>query len=273
VLLLPYLWVVVLFAQRKHLRMLAAFLVPVAVTFLYYFTVIQIMGMHARYYYPSIAFWIVPAVLILDDALRGEAVASTRGIYARVGVALILSVTLLMGGPLLVPGYAHFFMEVPPKTGHGTSQLPRQGNWSRKLAVGAIASEFPQGTTIAATEVGYLGAAAPQVTLIDLAGLNDNYLAHHGFSMQYLIERSPDFIWFPHWDYVTQIDTILKSAAFRRDYDYYCDAYDFGIAVKKVSPVRQAILEAIGRHWAVTYGERPMRSCDPLVEVTLSTRS
>ena len=44
-----------------------------------------------------------------------------------------------------------------------------------------LIAPLPPGTTVAATEVGYLGDHASQINVIDLAGLNDTDIALHGF--------------------------------------------------------------------------------------------
>ncbi|HYW81577.1 MAG TPA: hypothetical protein VE890_18475, partial [Thermoguttaceae bacterium] len=67
---LPFLCVTLMLADRRTKPILVVFFVPVALTFGYYFTVNQIMGVAARFYMPSLPFFVVAAALMLDERLR-----------------------------------------------------------------------------------------------------------------------------------------------------------------------------------------------------------
>ncbi len=59
---LPFL-VIIIFSVKKHtLKLFVIFLIPVFLTFAYYFSVLQVMGFEARYYFPAVAYLIVAAV-------------------------------------------------------------------------------------------------------------------------------------------------------------------------------------------------------------------
>ena len=61
-----------------------------------------------------------------------------------------------------------------------------------------LIAPLPPGTTVAATEVGYLGDHASHINVIDLAGLNDTDIALHGFNTSRFLARKPDLIWMPN---------------------------------------------------------------------------
>jgi hypothetical protein len=83
-------------------------------------------------------------------------------------------------------------------------------------------SRLPNNLSMASTEVGILGAMNPDRAIIDLAGLNDTTLAHHGFSAGYLIDqRRPDLIFMPCHVYRDMIDQIRNHPTFQRDYEYF----------------------------------------------------
>ncbi len=261
--ILLYLGALVLLTRRHHARLLAVLLGPVALTFLYYFTVVQVMGQGARFYYPSLPFWIVSTVLILDDALANEFRGfQFRAVVPRILIAGALSVGLWGAMPRAANLYAEIVYGPWPDVGLRNRKLPLLGGRKAKEAVGRFASRLPTGTVMTATEVGFLGAAAPQVTIIDLAGLNDNELARRGFSMSYVLGRKPDVVWFPHYDYVSMIRSMLATDSFWRDYDYYCEAYDYGIAVRKDSRLRHALMDGLDRGWNEAYGGLAIPRCE-----------
>ena len=66
-------WSLLSFQLKKHtLKLFATFLIPVFLTFAYYFSVLQIMGFEARYYFPATAYLIVAGLLMLDRHLDSE---------------------------------------------------------------------------------------------------------------------------------------------------------------------------------------------------------
>ncbi len=108
-----------------------------------------------------------------------------------------------------------------------------------------LVSTLPSDAVVAMSEVGYPSALALQVEIIDLEGLNDNLTAHQGFSLKRLLERRPDFIWFPHYHYTKLVLTLLNSEELRSQYEIYPNAFDYGIAICKDSPYRQQILRQL----------------------------
>jgi hypothetical protein len=273
-LILAHLWVLVLFARQRHARLLTVLLGPVVLTFLYYFTVVQVMGGAARFYYPALPFWIVSAVLVLDDALAdGLIVLRSKALVPRILIAAVMSVGFWGAMPRVANVYGEMVYGPWPDLGLRNRKLPLLGGRKAKAEIGRFASRLPAGTVMTATEVGFLGAVAPQVTIIDLAGLNDNELAQRGFSMSYVLGRKPDLVWFPHYDYVNMVRTMLATDAFWLDYDYYCEAYDYGIAVRKDSQLRQALMDELDRGWNETYGGISIPTCERRPVATTSLAS
>jgi hypothetical protein len=127
------------------------------------------------------------------------------------------------------------------------------------LAVAKISKALPKGTTFAQSEYGYVGANAPNIHIIDIVGLHDPYFAHNGFSINEFINREPDLIWFPHYDYTKIMTLIIDSKEFWEQYDYYPGAFDFGIAIRKESPKYQEIYNAINKTWQDIYETRKMK--------------
>jgi hypothetical protein len=114
-----------------------------------------------------------------------------------------------------------------------------------------------------ATEYGRLGAAGPQVTIVDVVGLHDPEFALQGFSADALFARDPDILWMPHPDYTVMIRQILEHPEFVRAYDYYPGGFAFGIAVRKEAPNRERLMALLRRSWQMLYGDRPMVPAEP----------
>ncbi len=251
----PFLLLMALFARRAHGWMVACCLVPALLTFAYLLTVTQIMGLDSRYYVPYLGFFLVPGLLLLDRFVAAGIGSGSRGISrgAWVGHALAAAGVML----LFVPSRAHTaVLDYVDRKVENRSQvyapveltvvaakaLP-EADWFRTITAmsDALVKPLPRGVTLAATEVGYLGAENPQKTLIDLAGLNDAEIAHHGVSMNALLRRKPDIIWLPHPAYTYQRGVMLSDPALLREYDVIAGAANYGLALRKDSPYRGQI--------------------------------
>jgi hypothetical protein len=119
--------------------------------------------------------------------------------------------------------------------------------------MGELAASLPPGAVIAASEVGYLACSAPAATIIDLVGLNDTHIAVHGFSMDYLLSRSPDLIWFPDRDYTGLRAAFFSDARLFSRYVVIADALNYGVAIRRDSPLRGAIEQHLLAIWPTLY--------------------
>jgi hypothetical protein len=267
-----YVALLVLCVRRAEWRLVTVCLVPALLTFGYLTTVTQIMGFDSRYYMPYLAFFVVPALLVLDRRLTevprawdaqkqwGPRVAALHLLAAGAvlavcvwsvptGVARVIDRKLVKGNAVYEPAVL---------VTAGDAKLPEVPYLAAMWAVtDTLMAPLPAGVTIAASEVGYLGAHAPQATIIDAAGLNDTEIALHGFSMAGLLARKPDVIWMPHPDYTYQRGLMLSDPALLEQYEVYADAANYGLAVRKDSPYRAQIEMQMQALWARLYpGQR-----------------
>jgi len=265
---LPFLCVILMLADRRTKSILVVFFVPVALTFGYYFTVNQIMGVAARFYMPSLPFFAVAAALMLDEQLRA---IGSKGLFKAKDLLLRLMVLLLVlavGRQTLVHASAWYqkglaerasaVVQRTFKTRAG-KPLPPVDRWEALNAMARIAQESPPGTTIALSEHGLIGASAPQVVLIDLVGLHDRQFAMEGFSAEELFRRKPDLIWMPHYHYTNIVGSIVDSESFRNDYTFYPGAFDYGLAIRKRGPHVRVLSKLIDDQWATMYGDLDRR--------------
>jgi hypothetical protein len=288
-----YVALLVLCVRRAEWRLVTVCLVPALLTFAYLTTVTQIMGFDSRYYMPYLAFFVVPALLVLDrrlvmldrrlvmlDRRLGEvprawdaqkqwgpraaalhllaagAVLAVCVWSVPTGVARVIDRKLVKGNAVYEPAIL---------VTAGDATLPEVPYLAAMWAVtDTLMAPLPAGVTIAASEVGYLGAHAPQATIIDAAGLNDTQIALHGFSMAALLARKPDVIWMPHPDYTYQRGLMLSDPALLQQYEVYADAANYGLAVRKDSPYRAQIEMRMLALWARLYPGQRMQ--DDLVK-------
>ena len=269
---LPFL-IVIVFSLTKHtLKLFATFTIPVILTFAYYFSVIQIMGFEARYYFPAAPYLIVVSFLMLDHYLEAEAVStdkeSIRLKTLRVAVVFLI-ISIVSQSTMktiasdvykrLVISSMHTYTPSTKYIIPASRPLPERGTWPMVLAIAKISEALPNGTTFAQSEYGYVGADAPNIHIIDIVGLHDPYIAHHGFSINEFLDREPDLIWFPHSDYTNIVASIIDSKEFWEQYDYYPGAFDFGLAIKKEGPKYQEIYNIINKSWREIYEPRRMK--------------
>jgi hypothetical protein len=253
-----------LMVRRKFVPVLLVSILPLVVTLTYLLTVLQVMGGAARYDVPYYGLLIVPAMLAFDDWLvefETDRAGAFRELPARrvlLTVALVAFTAILLNifslrinYLLLRPSPVYV---APRLTYAAPHPLPDMG---RIRAITRIANDFvkhlPPGTSIAATEVGYPGAVAPQVKLIDLSGLNDPDIAEHGFSPERLLQRKPDVIWLPYSHYTFELGALLADPNLISNYTVYAGAFSFGLAIRKNGPDQSAIEADFNRAWADNY--------------------
>ena len=260
-----YLVVLVLFARRADWRLIACFFVPALIVFAYLGTVTQIMGYNARYYFPYLAFIIVPALLVVDRWVAAGVPTAAQwprnSLLLRSAAAVILMAGLMLSTSQTVQtsirrmeARQQFVYEPARLEIAAHAPLPEQG-WGETTAAvtDRLLATLPAGSTVAATEVGYLGSRAPAINVIDLAGLNDTDIALHGFDAERLLKRKPDVIWMPHTDYTWQRGLLLSDPRLLAEYNVYAQAAGYGIAIRKDSPFRAQIDGQIQSYWNSVY--------------------
>lgn len=258
-----FLLVIVCCARKKDLRLLAVCFVPLAVTVLALCNVTQIMGQGSRYYVPYFALILVPAMLVLDERMLEQEARDGRGIFLPARFAYAFLVLCLLqpkfpGGLFWRVDQAFEGKKVvyaeSERSIAASRPLPFVDPMDSLRDVGLLLAEpLPRNATLAASEVGYVGAMAPQVNVIDLAGLNDSEIALHGFDAEAFLARKPDLIWMPHTDYTYQRGLLFTSPSLLRDYTVIDGAATYGVAIRKDSAYRGAIDDAMQVMWKRRY--------------------
>jgi hypothetical protein len=138
-------------------------------------------------------------------------------------------------------GHKVVYREPMRATGAGKPLAPMEWFEAQKALTDELLAKLPAGASVASTEVGYMGAMAPQVDVIDLAGLNNTEISRHGFSAQRLFAMRPDIIWMPMREYSYMCGIVYSAPELLRDYDVWDGALAYGLAVRKDSPYRKQI--------------------------------
>jgi hypothetical protein len=209
---------------------------------LYYaFFVMQIMYYDQRFDYPTL-----PAILYLAARSVPRIVAAfeARGItVSRVpdrAWAYVLAILIASLYSPAVHGYYNF-REMRELVKMSTISPWIEYKLSRNMAWYELdhISALPDDLVIAATEVGHLAAYNPRKQIIDLTGLNDTEIAHHGFDPEKILtEQRPDFIYMPHFHYVQMNRRLEASPTFQRDYHFIPRdeiKKEWGVAIRKDS--------------------------------------
>lgn len=243
---------------RKQVPLTLALLLPAAATVLYLLTVRQVMGFVGRYYIPLLPFLIVQSLLSVDRALI-DGVRVTRRLAFGMGAALLMYAGLR---PIELIAEQSYHARVVPSPIPiqrlpiaASGPLPIFGGKFAPVgpAAATLVAGLPAGATVAASEVGYLGALAPYANIIDLVGLNDTRIGVHGFSMDDLLARAPDFIWLPDPAYTGLLATLFSDPRFFARYVVVANALTSGVAIRRDSPIRHDIEVGLRRTWAKLY--------------------
>lgn len=262
----PSLVVLALLARRAHVRLLLAFLLPTLVTVVYLSSVTQIMGSYARYYIPFLPFVIAPALVTLATHLSSPTstlrLSSVRTLVVVLGASLFSVAnfhTLILSASLRYIAQ-HPAQAVPALLPSSVVPLPVMDGFQSLHLVGSeLAATLPAGSWIAATEVGYLGVAAPRVNILDLAGLNSREMVTHSFSPDVIFQRRPEILWFPHTAYSGLCASLNRDPRLLQQYDVLPGAYSFGIGIRKHSAQHDRLLAIIARHWQQEYPDYRMQ--------------
>jgi hypothetical protein len=256
---------VLFYRDRQDSRFAAVFLLPLAISMVYYtFFVLQVMGFASRYYIVLLPFLAVPAWQALDRSLQSKPLVETKHLVTRC-VIVAAFFALILASPKLesmyerLPKFHRTYAYVVPQI-EATRHLPMIDYVrDQHLLTDGLLKGLPAGETIAGSEIGILGSRNPQLNVIDLSGLNDPLLARHGFSPEAVLQRRPAVIWFPYPDYKKLSGTLYSSPDLIRSYDIYAEAFSFGVAIRKDSPYHDLLTANLGQVWQQIYAGYPMQ--------------
>lgn len=252
---LPY--VVFWRKPEKHTayKLAGVFLLPLGLTLAYYFTVVQVMGHLARYYFPFLPLLMVYCLttLALYQSQSTQKIDKKRSLkqlfYAVVLLVLALPLPALYE-QYLQPASTPYKSQTTKPSARETN-LPLLPRWQVITELAKFAQSLPEGTRFAMSEYGYIGAKASGLHIIDLLGLHDRYIAHRGFSADYVLAQKPDVIWLAHSHYSRINGLIIDHHEFQKHYQFYPGAFIYGFAIRKDSP--KAVQQKFDKLWQQFY--------------------
>ena len=259
----PFIAALIVFADGAGWKRAAVLLTPTLASIAVLFHFNQIMGHLARFDYPFLPFFVAAGALEFDRWLaRGQSIHSQTMIVRAVLAASVLvaaSMALSSAGA----AYARQAREQRLASPGGYTvpdapALPEMDSWQAAHAIAGIAQAAPDRARFAMSEHGLPGALAPRTTIIDLLGLHDPYFARHGFSAAELFRRKPDLIWLPHEDHTQMLKDIVGSDEFWAHYDFYPDAFFYGLAVRKDGEKHERVRAAVQAQWRSSYPDRDL---------------
>jgi hypothetical protein len=256
VIIWPLLAIVLLSGNRKNLRLIVSFVMPVLLVMLYFLTMMSIMNIRLRYEYPFVIYMIALAILVFP----GFAKIDRHLLKSK----LLVSLVVLLGLVVFRDESAQivrFFMKENPVCNLGMINSPLQFNRDKYTGNDGLRQmsdflhELPPGTKVAMTEHGFVGANNLQINIIDVIGLHSHFIAHNGFSADWLFAQQPDAIWVPHWNYTCLDYKIFSRPEFWDHYELYPLLFNWGIALRKDSPRYDVMVQALRREMHTLYPE------------------
>ncbi|MCC8962081.1 hypothetical protein H8A95_07045 [Bradyrhizobium sp. Pear76] len=253
---IPFIVALVIGIRRGIQPPMLVLALPAALTVCYLLTVRQVMGWNGRFFIPFLPYVVIPGLLSLDRVLsHGLSVGGpARGVA--VGLAALLGVLALQPaiGRLSFAMLSPQPIAMPRLETRATTPLPEKEWFAVIRQIGdGIVARLPEGSVVAASEVGYIGSSAPNIAVIDLVGLNDTRIGRNGLSMDYLLGLKPDIIWFPHQDYTGLRSRMLSDPRLYQRYVVIAGAFNYGLAIRRDNPHRASIEADVAKGWAELY--------------------
>jgi hypothetical protein len=263
-----YILAIAVFIKRNDLKWIMVLFIPIFLTYLYLYTIDPIMGGYGRYYYPSLPYFAFIALISVQRFFSDEPkIAGIKSHFKPVRILTIIIFGFFFAYKDLpqLGGEIETGVKKPIEPVHSAIQF---ATLSDKKLPGIYTNDYkyyyfedlarvlrplPAGVSIASSEYGYIGAAAPQIRIIDVIGLHDPDAAQIGFTGDHFYTAPPDMIFFPHFHYTYHIKEILDHPYFREHYLYYPGVFKFGFAINRDSKYFNLIYASFRREFERIY--------------------
>ncbi len=249
----PFVWVILMKANRDSLRKLLPFALPLLGTWLLLIDKVQIMGWYGRLFIPSLPFLIGMSLVLLDQSAAdfAQPLKQPPKQWLRTGFVWLTLIGVSWGLGNWIFGRKAAQAQKEAEALRVPMHIPdpvediESGKIFDHLMYIMDTLDAPR-LVIAASEYGALSAFNLERRIVCLAGLH-NELAREAKGLNAsviqasLAKEKPDFIWMPHEHYVGLHRTILLESSFRSDYHYYHRYLRYGMAIRKDSPYRELL--------------------------------
>lgn len=239
VMIMPLLLIQYFCCQKTQLKLALVFILPVAAITLYFLSMMSIMNIRLRYEYPFVIYLIAGTILVssrLNFSVGDKKQWAKKIVLFTVVLAILLVVRI--NSATLV----RLFMKDNPLCNLDMLSSPIEFDRSKYkgndglFQMSDYLQTLPAGTKVVMTEHGLVGANNLHINIIDVIGLHNRDIAHHGFSVDWLFAQKPDIIWVPHWNYTCLNHKIFSQQEFWNHYDLYPLVFNWGIALRTDSP-------------------------------------
>ena len=240
--MMPFILTLFVFTRRKNVLWLSAYILPLVVTFIYYFSFDQIMGFNARLYFPFIPYIIIPAIILLDDRLlefkgRNFELFNLNSMISKLSLLLVFLFVMVFSKYRFINQYENYLIQQGKKEAIAMPEFDNR-RYNREVSIKKITEilkQFPDDFVFAATEHGYISGDNPTKRILDFSGLHNQQIAKEGYSEEILKKENPDFIWLPHQDLTVLHYRIRTGTYFMENYELIPSVYAFGCAIRKDS--------------------------------------
>lgn len=250
----PFLAVLVFTVNKNNLLKMAIFVVPVLLTVTYFFTMLNIMNIQARYEYPFLFYFLALSVTQLEFVSIAKLRATRLVVSTLVSLAMLVAFNF---GDRHAGDIVRYLVARQGDPGLCSSPVlddpapipsPVIYTWKDKIfQMTDVFTRAPAGVKVVTTEHGYFGVKNLQINIIDVAGLHNAYIAHHGFSVDWLYAQKPDVIWLPHWHYTCLNHRLVYNDEFIRHYRLFPGLFNLGIALRSDSPYFNILYDLVNQ--------------------------
>lgn len=247
--LFPYVFLHCLCFRREHLKPVLILLLPVAITVCYFFTMVTLMNMGARYEFPFIPYIMASAIIFFTGFKPWLDHWKRSAIGIIVFVAIVTGVRY--GDEKSFELSRYFTKDVVPCEDYildppvSYPNVERPGGAKGIDLISGVMKQAPAGVKVVMTEHGMVGARAPQVHIIDVIGLHNRHVAHHGFSAEWLFAQEPDMFWGPHFHYTCINRKIFYAEKFWQHYRFFPGLFSWGISLRVDGPHYQELYRLV----------------------------
>ncbi len=253
--LMPAILSAALFLQKKDWKIAFAFAAPTLITMIYMTSVLQIMGDHSRYYMPSLPFILLGSLAIANGF---EKKISTNNLILLCSAIVFchffvrFATTYNVKQTAIAEEQAKKYPHI--QFGHRVNGLYE--NWEAGLiGFSNILKKLPTNLNVAASEYGLASVENKETKIMDWAGLHNKDVAFGRGFEQSLTRYKPELIWMPQPHDSKLYFNICSNKYFQENYDFYPNTMLYGMAIKKNSPYRKIILQALHEQKSVLWGE------------------
>ncbi len=235
----------ILFIKKPAIKKAFVYWFPLLLTYGYFYTVVQVMGMASRYYLPFVPFFILGLSVSLTYSFslnKDPDVLTITEFKNRILLLLSFIAVIRIFGYCSDAYYTRLYTHAAKEAKKyslynnlfAANALPEIEWWPSILIFDSLLKKLPVTTVVAASEDGFIASDNISMRIIDLSQLNNNDIFQKK-SLLYSIEKNkPDVIWLPHTDYTKMRSELFDSYALLYEYDFYPGILDYGIAVKRI---------------------------------------